>query len=182
MRSFIAVDIDANDRIRRLLRALGGLAAPVKVVPPESLHITLKFLGEVEEGRVDGLTAALASCVDGLEPFALTFRGTGAFPRMSSPRVVWIGVEDADPLVAYARRAEDALEALGFDREKRPFSPHLTVGRVKGSRGRRALTDLLAAHREEPFGQQRVEAVKLKKSELRPTGAAYSDVARVGLG
>lgn len=182
MRAFVAVDVEATARVRDLLQALRQSEAHLRVVPPENLHLTLKFLGEVEEGRTGAVTDVLEAAARGLAPFTMVLRGTGAFPRLTAPRVLWIGVEGADSLVAFAQRLEDGLAALGFPQGRRPFAPHLTVARVKGTRGRRALVDLLGAHRDDPFGEQRVEALRLKRSELRPTGAVHQDVAAVSLG
>lgn len=181
MRAFIAVDVDATNRIRGLLGELQALPARLRVVPPGNLHLTLKFLGEVDEGRVPAVVGALEAAVEGTEPFSLVLKGTGAFPRERSPRVLWIGVEGAEPLEGVARRLDPLLEDLGFPREKRPFSAHLTVARVKEGKGRETIRHLLAAHRETAFGEERVDAVRVKRSELRPTGAVYSDVATVPL-
>ena len=182
MRAFLAVDIEATRAIVRLLDALRGTRARVRVISPENLHITLKFLGETEDGLVPFIRDALAAAVEGEAPFSLVLRGSGAFPNPDRPRVLWIGTAGGDPLVRIAKRLERALQELGFARERRRFTPHLTVGRVKGSKDVGELTELLAAHREETYGTQRVEMLRLKRSELGPTGAVYHEVLRVPLG
>ncbi len=181
IRAFIAVDFEAGARLQRLLRDLASTKARLRVIPPENLHITLKFLGNTEEGRVDAILEALKESVDGVASFTLTLTGTGAFPSLRSPRVLWVGVKGGGPLITVATRLEDRLQGLGFPKERRRFSPHLTVARVKGSRGKDELIGLVEGQRDTDFGIQRVEAVKLKRSELRPTGAVYSEVARVTL-
>ncbi|MFQ6012080.1 MAG: RNA 2',3'-cyclic phosphodiesterase [Thermoplasmata archaeon] len=181
MRAFIAVDIESTPGMIRFLDALRGTRARVRVVSPENLHLTLKFLGETDDGLVASLREALAEAVKGEEPFTLTLHGTGAFPSRRNPRVLWIGVQGGDPLVRIATRLEGGLQGLGFPRERRRFAPHLTVGRVKGRADREELTELLEAHRDEAFGTQRVEELRLKRSELRPSGARYHDVLRVPL-
>ncbi|MEE9173397.1 MAG: RNA 2',3'-cyclic phosphodiesterase [Thermoplasmata archaeon] len=182
MRAFIAVDIRATRAMVRLLDALRGTRARVRIASPENLHITLKFLGETDDGLVPFIRDALAGAVEGEVPFTLTLHGSGAFPNARNPRVLWIGVEGGDPLVRIAKRLERALQELEFERERRRFTPHLTVGRVKSRKDVGELTELLAAHRDETYGTQRVETLQLKRSELRPTGAVYHDVLRVPLG
>ncbi|MFQ5919360.1 MAG: RNA 2',3'-cyclic phosphodiesterase [Thermoplasmata archaeon] len=182
MRAFIAVDIEATRAMVRLLKALRGTRARVRVVSPENLHITLKFLGETDDGLVPFIRDALAAAVEGVASFDLTLRGTGAFPNPGKPRVLWIGTDGGEPLVRMAKHLERGLQELGFERERRRFSPHLTIGRVKGRDRIEDLTDLIGDHRDETFGTQRVDALRLKQSELRPTGAVYRDVIRVPLG
>lgn len=181
MRAFIAVDIEATRAMVQFLDALRGTRARVRVVSPENVHITLKFLGETDDGLVPFLRDALAGAVEGEDPFTVTLHGSGAFPNARNPRVLWIGVRGGDPLVRIAKHLERALQELGFERERRRFTPHLTVGRVKSRKDVEGLTELLEAHGDERFGTQRVETLRLKRSELRPTGAVYHDVLRVPL-
>lgn len=181
IRAFIAVDFEASQELRGLIGELRSSRARLRVVAPENLHITLKFLGETEEGMVEPIVDVLEASVDGVPPFTLTLRGTGAFPSMRAPRVLWVGIYDGEPLVRVAQRLEQGLGSLGFPRERRRFSPHLTLARVKGPQGRDDAVRLIEKQRDAEFGAQRVEAVKLKRSELRPTGAVYSDVAIVAL-
>jgi 2'-5' RNA ligase len=181
MRAFIAVDIEASRTTVRLLEALRATRAKVRVVPAESLHITLKFLGETDDGLVPFLREALGAAVEEEDPFTLALHGSGSFPNRRNPRVLWIGVQGGEPLVRMAKRLERTLQELGFERERRRFTPHLTVGRVKSRRDLEGLTELLETHRDDDFGTQKVEELRLKRSELRPTGAFYHDVLRVPL-
>ncbi|MFQ5838038.1 MAG: RNA 2',3'-cyclic phosphodiesterase [Thermoplasmata archaeon] len=181
MRAFIAVDFEASDRLLGLLKALSSSEARLRVVRPENLHITLKFLGNVDEGMVPSIVDIMKRSAEGVPPFTVILRGSGAFPSLKSPRVLWIGVEDGDPLVTLAHRLAARLEDLGFPGEKRRFSLHLTVARVKASRGKGELAQLMGDYADETFGEQRVEDMRLKRSELRPSGPLYSDVARVPL-
>lgn len=158
------------------------MQGPLRVVPAENLHLTLKFLGDVEEGIVPSLMEAVERAAEGVPPATLTLRGTGAFPNLRRPRVVWVGVEDGESLVTVARRLEEGLEPMGFARERRRFSPHLTVARVKGGRGREAVVRVAQEYEEEGFGEQRVDAIRLKRSELTPRGAIYHDLGSVTLG
>ncbi len=176
------MDFQASPALRRLLQALRAVRGQLRVVPAANLHITLKFLGDVEEGLVPSLLEAMERAAEGVPPATLTLRGTGAFPNLRRPRVVWVGVENGDPLVTVAGRLEARLEAMGFAREHRRFSPHLTVARVKGGRGREEVVRVTEAFQEEAFGEQHVDAIRLKRSELTPKGAIYHDLGSVALG
>ncbi len=182
MRAFIAVEVRPSDALLGLLKALKSSEARLRVVAPENLHLTLKFLGEVGEDVTTPIVEVLRQSTEGVKPFTMSFQGTGAFPSLKGPRVLWVGVRGGDPLVAIARSLEGGLEGLGFPRERRMFSPHLTVARVKGPQGRESLARLMEGYQEEHFGEQRVEEVLLKRSELKPSGAVYSNIAKVSLG
>jgi len=179
VRGFIAVDVEEP----ALLGALGGVqrglmatGADIKCVESENIHITLRFLGDVGEGRLDGLK----SLVEGLElrPFSVEFRGVGVFPSLRRPRVVWAGLAaGAVGLAEVFRRLEDGVVGLGFRREGRGFSPHVTLGRVRSGRNREALIEEILVLSEEPLGEMVVERVRLKKSVLTPKGPIYSTLA-----
>ncbi|RKY62807.1 MAG: RNA 2',3'-cyclic phosphodiesterase [Candidatus Latescibacterota bacterium] len=177
IRTFVAVDIsdEARGRVRDLVEELKQYKADVRWVAPESLHLTLKFLGEIDEGRLEDVFSGVEEAVSGVEPFRMVLEGLGGFPGLGRPRVLWVGVSDgAEELRNLAARVEGSLEHRGFPREDRPFSPHLTIGRVKRLSGRlRQLTD---AMRGGGFGPEevRVEEVKVMKSDLRPSGAVYT--------
>jgi RNA 2',3'-cyclic 3'-phosphodiesterase len=150
-------------------------------VRAESLHLTLKFVGEVEPRRVEELSAAAARAADGAGAFELTLAGAGTFPPHGPPRVLWLGVADASGgLSRLQRRLEDECAAAGFEREARPFSPHLTLARPRDPRAAR---DLAAAHREAPFEPQTftVGELVVMESQLGPGGSRYTPVSRHGL-
>ena len=145
---------------------------------PEKIHITVKFVGEVEAGRADGLSEAAARVAAQAEPFDLTVGGTGAFHTQGNPRVLWVGVEDeSGGLARVQARLEDECSALGFPRETRPFHPHLTVARLRAPTGAKQLGTL---HRATPFESQtfRVNELVLIRSELLPGGSKYTPVSR----
>lgn len=147
-------------------------------VRPESLHLTLKFVGEVGQPRVEDLSAAAGRAAAGGGAFDLTLSGAGTFPPHGPPRVLWLGVADASGgLARLHRRLEDECAAAGFAREARPFSPHLTLARPRDPRSAR---ELAAAHRETPFEPQTfpVEELIVMESELGPGGSRYTPVSR----
>ena len=177
MRAFIAVNLD--DGLRRAIAetqdALRATGADVKWVRAESMHLTLKFLGWVEDARIPEIVKAVGTALEGQAPFRLRVEGVGGFPSPTAPRVIWVGVkEGAAELAELSRLVEDAVEPLGFEREGRPFSPHATVGRAKGAGGRQGLTAAMREAAEREFGEMQVTKVELMRSDLRPTGPIYT--------
>ncbi len=185
MRAFIAVNLSEELR-RQLAEAQDGLrrsGADVKWVRPEGIHITLKFLGWVEDDRVLQVGDAVAAAVSGARAFRLGLEGMGSFPSAAAPRVIWVGVkEGAQQLADLARRVEDALEPLGFAREERPFSPHVTIGRCRSPRGRQELVKLVEQEHERRFGEMEVVRVELMRSDLHPAGPTYTTQREFALG
>jgi 2'-5' RNA ligase len=116
-------------------------------------------------------------------PFSLKVRGVGAFPNLKNPRVIWMGLmEGREVLVSIQKKIETQLEKAGFQPEDRPFHPHLTLGRMKSSRGKEELMGRMEKYKEEEFGDFQVEKVILLKSDLRPTGPIYTSLRELKLG
>ncbi len=178
MRLFVAVDIDDDLRhnfipLLKLLSSFRG----VKAVEPENLHITLKFLGEVNEVSAERIKDELGKIH--FSPFEIEFSGIGFFPNPNYLRVVWVGVS-GDGIYRLADDVEKRMRKLGFKKEK-DFKAHLTVGRVKridSSSKTRLLRDLESYNTE--FGRMTVKDFRLKKSTLTPKGPVYEDVAIYG--
>jgi len=192
IRAFVAIELDSD--LRGVLAKAQSLvkerlaetasSARIQWVRMESLHLTLKFLGEINEALVPDIERALGHAVAGTARFAVQVGGYGVFPDARAPRVLWIGL--ADPHGALARLAgavERAMQPLGFAPEPKGFSPHLTLARIKdGSRevGRAMpATGLLGT--SSVLGSLTVEAVALMKSELKPSGAVYTRLVEVPL-
>ncbi len=165
-------------------------APDVRWARPEALHITLKFISEMDAARLDDVRSALAQ-VQG-EAMEIRFRKTGFFPTAKSARVFWVGVEADARLASLARTVEDAVESLGVEREQRAFSPHLTLARTgsgRPSRGRedranpnfRRLQEKLAAMPEPDFGAMTPREFFLYQSKLSPAGAQYTKLAGFAL-
>ena len=202
LRLFVAVTLPTEAR-GALAEVIGRLRAAnlrgVRTVAPEGVHITLKFLGNVDAGRVSEISEALTGAAHGSARFTLALQGLGAFPDGRAPRVLWAGVTvdtavsgDAeagvsgfpDALGALARRVDDACAGLGFPRERRPFSPHLTIARLRDSAtdaDRRRAADALAAIGLDYSGGFEVSAMHLIKSTLTASGALYETVCSVDL-
>jgi 2'-5' RNA ligase len=165
------------------IERLRPVARDVAWIVPGNLHLTLKFLGEVSETRIESVARALCEASLAAAAFEARIRGLGAFPSAGRPRVVWAGVTDgAAEMIALARNVDAALAALGLPRDERPFSPHVTLGRVRRPGHNPALSDALGGAAEREFGQMRVPSVSLMRSELGPRGARYTELATVRLG
>ncbi|ACB40485.1 RNA 2',3'-cyclic phosphodiesterase [Pyrobaculum neutrophilum] len=178
VRAFIAVDIDSPEVVRRveqIQREVLGLGVDVKLVERENLHITLRFLGEVPQGRINDIARALAALKH--QRFEIRLVGLGVFPHMASPRVLWVGVaQGAEELTRLANAVRAAVDKYAEHREERDFTPHLTIGRVKSGRNVDKLRELVERHKNTEFGAAVVDKVKLKRSVLTPRGPIYSDL------
>ncbi len=176
MRLFVAINLPLEER-DRLQRAAGVLRAahlPVRWVQADALHLTLKFLGEVPEERAGEIESALDAAAAGYAPFELELRGLGGFPNLANPRVVWVGVHAPPELARLAAAVEEAMADLGFPREGRAFTPHLTLGRAErdARAGQfRELGRLAAAF--DFAAQVPARSVDLMRSHLSPRGARY---------
>jgi RNA 2',3'-cyclic 3'-phosphodiesterase len=182
IRSFIAVDLDAP--VRQAVNVLQGelrrINADVRWVRPEGLHVTLKFLGSVDPGRLERLHAALASSLRDQPALQVRVRGLGAFPDWRRPRVVWVGLHSVG-LAVLAALVDGALGPLGFERERRAFTPHLTLARVNSLRGWPPLEEACKAHLDDDFGASDIGAVTIYRSTLQRGGAVYAPLWTIAL-
>ena len=183
IRCFIAVDIAAPVRakLREVIEQCAHRKSDVRWVRGDGLHVTLKFLGWIEARRLQQIEAALAQALQGRPALRIRVGGLGAFPSLRRPRVLWVGLE-GDGLGELAECVEQAMDRLGFEPEKRGFTPHITLGRVNGMRGWSHVEDTLKTHLTEDFGESAVEAVTLYGSTLRPDGAIYTPLWTIPLG
>lgn len=176
IRTFVAVKVAALPELVVIQNSLAAMRWPVVAVPPDNLHLTLKFLGETPLEMLEVIAPLIAQAVSCHPPINVRVESLGAFPTTARPSVVWAGLGDAQPLVAIANRLESLLEPLGFARESRPFHPHLTLARIKG-RPPRELMDLLRRHAETPFGHFEVRSVEFMRSDRQRDGAHYSTLS-----
>ncbi|HEY5649661.1 MAG TPA: RNA 2',3'-cyclic phosphodiesterase [Nitrospiria bacterium] len=201
MRLFIAFELPPEiiKAVAAVQSKLKKTEAHVTWVRPEGIHLTLKFLGEVPEPRIPEIEGALEAAAKGTGPISVTIGGVGAFPDGTRPRVIWVGVQshqqgspgddraEGDKLPGVntfgelAGRIEKELGRLGFEENNRPFRPHLTLGRVRSSRGRKALIESLKTALQDPLGTCRFEKIELMRSELKPGGAVYSRIQTISL-
>ena len=148
-----------------------------------SIHLTLKFLGSVEEEKIPQISEALEESSQGIAPFDFELRRIGVFPHLGNPRVVWMGVSDSEPLRELQKRMERRFEEIGFSRETREFKPHLTLLRVKSGKNLAELVNYIQTQDviQREVGAVRAGEVHLYQSILRPSGAEYRKRATVEL-
>lgn len=184
IRSFIAIDLPQKTRenLAAIQDQLRQSQAGVRWVKPGSIHLTLKFLGNILPEQVDAIAAAVAQLVRDEPPITLCAAGLGAFPSPRKPRVIWVGLRgEVDRLANIQAGLEKALEPLGFDRETRGFHPHLTIGRVKDRRRLQSLIEAMSTLELPEFNSFDGNEIILYKSDLRPTGAIYTKLHRMPL-
>ncbi len=183
MRLFVALDLSGEIRanVARLIERLRPAGREMKWVNPDSMHLTLKFLGHQPETKLEEISTALA-VVPVSGPVSLDFRGLGFFPNERRPRVFWVGVEAPEALARLAQAIEQALAPLGIAAENRPFSPHLTLARLKEPRPMPRLIEELARLDTRAFGQMTATEFVLFESRLRPAGAQYTPLRMFPLG
>jgi 2'-5' RNA ligase len=185
IRSFLAIELPKVilKKIEEVQRDLRSTRADVRWVNPEKIHLTLKFFGNIEESRIDPIFKSIEEPTRNTLPFSIKVSGVGAFPHLKNPRVIWMGLVDGKAiLTSFQKQIETQLEKIGFQPEDRPFHPHLTLGRMKSSRGKEELVGRMEKHREEEFGDFPVERVILFKSDLTPSGPIYTLLKELKLG
>ena len=194
MRTFVALDLDPAIRhqIQNFMEEVRGLATDVRWVTAESLHVTLKFIGEKPDAKVSQIVEALSSIH--AEPFQLRFCGAGFFPTAKAARVFWIGIEAEDALIHLARAIDESLAKIGIPKEDRAFSPHLTLARATGRSGAPGprkndktnrlfakLQDFLATRPPPDFGTMTAREFFLYRSQLSSKGSQYTKIAHFEL-
>jgi 2'-5' RNA ligase len=184
VRLFIAINLPRSetDRLSRALYQLALYDVAVRWGDAASLHITLKFLGEVPDSKLPSVRASLQDAIVESPPFNVVVQGLGAFPSLARPNIFWIGVSGGDELLNLQRRIDDAMAALGFESEDRPYKPHITLGRTRkdGRAPDRKVMDRMAAEFDYKC-EFKAESVELMRSKLSPRGARYDVVERMEL-
>ncbi len=180
-RGFIAIDINTTPNILKLLNDITKSNADVKLAEPQNIHITLKFLGDVQKNTIEKIEQIIKDSVKNIEPFKIKFKGTGVFPNKNYIRVVWIGIKDTEILSTIAANIDENLSHIGFKKEKREFSAHLTIGRVKTAKNKPLLLKIVDNYSNFEFATQEVSSIKLKKSDLTPKGPIYTTLKEVKL-
>lgn len=190
IRSFVAIELSpqALEQLAALQEQLKAQipSGMVRWVNPYGIHLTLKFLGEVQAPRLRDVESTLRALCVKFQPFTFSYGGLGCFPSFNRPNVIWVGVEESSgALQALHKEVERSLARLGFRPEARPFSPHLTLGRVGrgvGGTERRRIGEHIRNRSVGRLGEIQVEAISLMRSDLKPTGAVYTRLASFPLG
>jgi len=195
MRIFVGLNIDdaIHQRIQRFIEGVSGFAPDARWVRPESLHVTLKFIGEKPAETVEEIKRTVSQIRT--KSFEISFRGYGFFPTAKAARVFWVGIESDSQLPSLAKAVDEATSALGIPREDHPFAPHLTLARGGGRSGAprwrkgdapnknfQLLQEKLAALPTPDFGTMATHEFFLYQSELSPGGSRYTKIARFALG
>lgn len=184
MRTFISIEIpeEIKNNIENVVNDLKLALTPIKWVDKKNLHMTLKFLGWVEDRKIDGLINSVTGLVGGSGSVKLGFQGLGVFPDEKRPRVIWVGLSEGEErLRELADKIEDELAKQGYREEERGFSAHLTIGRVKEKINVEALSSLIKENEKRKFGEFVAKHVSLMKSTLMRSGPVYEEVKQINL-
>lgn len=182
IRTFIAIEIpeEIQKRVALLAQSLSGSGTNVRWVKQENIHVTLKFLGDVEEARIEELARSVAEVTKRMAPFEVSLSVVGVFPSMRSPRIVWVGVGEGEETIEQLQKGiEENLARIGFPKEDRKYTPHITIGRVKSKRG---VEELVAKLKQTSFNSEpfRAEGVTVFGSKLTPQGPIYTKLREIG--
>lgn len=183
-RSFVA--IESNEEIRNSLlgiqKSLEMTGADLKLVEPENIHLTLRFLGNVSENRIELVKEKIRK-LEKVDSFELQVRGLGVFPRPSFIRVIWAGVSQGEEETLNLRKQlNEKLAEIDFESEDKDFTPHFTIARMKSGRAKDEVLTQVKENSEKNFGSVKVDEIKLKKSELTSEGPIYTTLENVELG
>ncbi len=181
IRSFIAFDIENEQVLNRLSAAqklILETGADLRLVAPQNIHVTVRFLGSISPGMVEKVYEAMQNVK--FTPFTIQIRGLGVFPSISYPRVVWAGMsEGVEHLKSIFSQIEPQIRALGFAADAYGFSPHLTIARVRTGKNKQSLAELLTKKGDYEVGTIKANCLKLKRSQLSPRGPTYSTIKEV---
>jgi 2'-5' RNA ligase len=181
MRTFIAIEIstEVKSAVAAVQNELSRAEADIAWINSEDIHLTLKFLGEIDKQQFTAIQEACVETATRFHPFTLSIRGTGVFPNPRHPRVLWVGLAgETETLEDLQEQLDERMASIGFEPEEKDFRPHLTIGRLKSNRN---VKDLLA--RADAYSLPNlsfeVGEIVLMKSDLSPAGARYSELAKV---
>lgn len=184
LRTFIALELPPEtisllDKVQQALKS-SGLRA--KWVKPENIHLTLKFLGNIDPGDIDKIGGAMTEAVQDCAPLTLTAKGVGVFPGIKRPRVIWVGLGGQITLLfAVQRKLDDHLAAIGIAKEKRPFKGHLTLGRFKQSVHPKKISHIIQEHADLDSEAFIAKRIVLFQSDLKETGPQYTKLLQTTL-
>jgi len=184
MRCFISIEL--SDGIRRsmadLIAELRKAGSDVTWVPVEKVHLTLKFLGNTDDSLIPEIKERISKKLSHYNTFYIKIGGVGCFPSEKRPRVLWVGMENSDDLRNIQKDLDTEVAGLGYAPEDRPFSPHLTIGRVRSQKGIAEMLSRFAKFRTADFGIVEVKSINIMKSELKPAGAEHTSIAEIPIG
>lgn len=176
-RTFLAVDIDdgLKGKILEVQNTLKSADAPVKFVESENLHFTLKFFGDITQEKTNEISSVIEEKLKNYEPFSISLDGIGVFPTLRYIRVIWIGTKQHDSFSKMQQDLDEEFMKMDYSKE-RSYTPHLTIGRLKGSTNKELLVEKIEELKDIQIGNMEIKEVVLKKSELTPSGPIYTDL------
>lgn len=179
---FIAIDIGALKSLVLLEKKLKGIEPKLRLVEPQNIHLTLKFLGETDESYIPLITDVITQSVKGKQPFQIKFKGIGVFPNFNYIKIIWIGIEvvkEGTSLIhSFTRKINEDLSRYGFPKDKN-LHPHITIARVKKLEHKKELQKFIIDASDCDFGLLEVTHLTLKKSILTPAGPIYENLVRI---
>jgi len=178
-RAFIAIDVEQSSQITDIVNDLNNSGANIKLVKPENMHITIKFLGDTDEKFVGRIREIMEKSVENIESFEIKLKSIGVFPNQDYIKIIWIGIEQYEKIVEIAKKINKGLSKIGFKKEKREFSPHLTIGRVKNSKNKDKILHIINRYENTEFNTYKIKSIKLIKSELRSKGPIYTTIEEI---
>lgn len=182
IRAFIAFDLDNEQLIKRIAEIqekLVNTGVGLKIVKPQNIHVTLRFMGNIDQKNIERIYEAMKEVQ--FNPFTMEVKGLGVFPNLSYIRVIWAGITvGAEELKNIHRQLEPKLNIIGFKPDRR-FSPHLTIARVRSARNKNMLVKLVKDSENYIFGTQEAKVLRLKKSVLAPKGPIYTSIYEVAV-
>jgi len=187
MRVFIAIELPQaiKDSLNSIQEKLKTSGADVKWVRPQNIHLTLKFLGEISEEQLAKIKTTLDNTAKDKKKFSIRISSLGAFPKINSPRVIWVGIDKGDrEIQELAKALEERIEKIGIPKEDRSFSSHITIGRIRSNQARDKLVATLKSlenHFKETPQELVVQRISLFKSTLTPQGPIYEVLKEVNL-
>jgi len=181
IRSFVSIDLEDSrvlSGVESVMSSLAAIGGELKPVERENIHLTLKFLGNVSTAKLEEVKSSLSKLR--FPPFSMEIKGAGAFPSLKRMNVIWVGIgEGWSQVELIYEQTEKLLADVGYPRETRPFSPHITVARVKSAKKRDEIAAFLNNLGEKSFGAFNTERIRLKQSILSPSGPKYSSLLEV---
>jgi 2'-5' RNA ligase len=183
LRSFIAIELpeEVKSALSRLQDKLKESAVDIRWVKPDNIHLTLKFLGDIDDKNIGNIVQQLEGACAKYSFFELAVSGIGVFPNVRSPRVMWAGLKYEDAFAGFHGEIENGLASIGYEREGRRFSPHLTLGRFRSFKGKASVSERIELHKNDRLGSIGVRTISLMESKLSPSGASYSRVKEIAL-
>ncbi|MBC7081508.1 MAG: RNA 2',3'-cyclic phosphodiesterase [Thermoplasmatales archaeon] len=178
MRAFIAIDVRPNDEIKKIFEMLKESKAKLKLVELDNIHLTIKFLGEIDESLKENVKKVMEEATKGLKPFKGRIEGLGCFPNLRNIRVIWMGFHDNGETLKIANYIDEKLVEYGIRREE-SYKPHITIARMKSAENKEKVLKVIEENKNKYFGEIDCNSIKLKQSILRPEGPIYKDLEEI---